>query len=432
MKTKIFILLSIFVSVAACYFYIPKTEFTFITLFGIQSIQFISMILLLKFLKEQKPSFLFWSILASGVLARAFIVSTDPIFENDFWRYMWDGRVFANGINPYLYIPEDPRLEHLDIYYRHLVGWKQYTTIYPPFSQIIFAITYFICPNSFLGLKFILLLFDLGIFLILFFWLKKLEPKSTHLSAIYFLNPLVLKEVANSAHLDTVPVFFSLLAFYLFYLNKKIVSTVVLGVATCSKLFPITLFPVLFKYSNKRLKLVSIFFATILVLYAPFMISGLNIFGGTSAFANYWEFNASIFSILDYVHDKFVSLFSLGEISFFKLDYLVKILTAGALLLWILRVLRNEDNSLLTQVTSILSAILILSPVVDPWYVLWILPFAILTHNIPWILFSLLVSISYSWFEYKDYFNVFKTIEYVLFFTSFYFLKKIKLPDWLK
>lgn len=432
MKTKIIILLSIITLSASCYFYIPKAQFTFITLFGIHSFQFILMILLLKFLKQQNHSFLFWSILTAGILVRALIVFTDPIFENDFWRYMWDGRVLANGINPYLYIPEDPKLDHLGIYYRHLVGWKQYTTIYPPFSQLQFALSHIIFPDSLLGLKFILLLFDLGIFLILFFWLKKLKPQSVHLSAVYFLNPLVLKEIANSAHLDTIPVFFSLLAFYFFYLNKKIFSVVALGIATCSKIFPLILFPILIKNSKYRLKLISVFLIVISALYFPFILSGLNIFGGTKAFANYWEFNASVFSILDYFHDKFVSIFSLGEILFFKLDYSVKILIAGILLMWSWRVLKIKSQHFLFQVTSILSAILILSPVVDPWYILWILPFAILTQNLPWILFSFLVSISYAWFEYKDYFNYFKALEYTLFFTSFLFLKKTKLPGWLE
>ncbi len=51
--------------------------------------------------------------LAGGALLQIVAVSYSPTTTDDFWRYLWDGKVQAAGIDPYRYTPLDPALAHL-------------------------------------------------------------------------------------------------------------------------------------------------------------------------------------------------------------------------------------------------------------------------------------------------------------------------------
>ena len=79
-------------------------------------------------------------ILGAALVARAMLLPVGPV-STDIYRYVWDGRVQAAGINPYRYIPADPALAHLrdaEIYPK--INRADYArTIYPPAAQIVFA-----------------------------------------------------------------------------------------------------------------------------------------------------------------------------------------------------------------------------------------------------------------------------------------------------
>jgi hypothetical protein len=75
------------------------------------------------------------------------------VLESDFYRYLWDGHVLAQGINPYLYAPHDPALDGVDTLYRVYIGWAQFRTIYPPVAQYLFALSSLVAPGSLLALK---------------------------------------------------------------------------------------------------------------------------------------------------------------------------------------------------------------------------------------------------------------------------------------
>src|SRR4051812_23190448 len=48
-----------------------------------------------------------------AVLLRAVQFCAAPSLSDDVFRFLWDGRVQAAGINPYLYPPDDPALAGL-------------------------------------------------------------------------------------------------------------------------------------------------------------------------------------------------------------------------------------------------------------------------------------------------------------------------------
>src|SRR5713101_5387226 len=82
-------------------------------------------------------------VLLFAGLFRVSIVFASPYLSDDIYRYVWDGRVQAAGINPYRYVPADERLQSLrdeEIYPK--INRRDYAhTIYPPIAEAIYFLT---------------------------------------------------------------------------------------------------------------------------------------------------------------------------------------------------------------------------------------------------------------------------------------------------
>lgn len=79
-------------------------------------------------------------ILATAVLLRVGALAAPVYLSDDIYRYIWDGRVEAAGINPYRYIPTDTHLAPLrDAAIFPNINRNNYApTIYPPVAQMLF------------------------------------------------------------------------------------------------------------------------------------------------------------------------------------------------------------------------------------------------------------------------------------------------------
>ena len=156
-------------------------------------------------------------VIVVGALLRAIMMTSTPMLETDFYRYMWDGAVLANGISPYRYSPEEAakpsdsvpivlqKLAHESGNVIAQVNHPELRTIYPPVAQVFFAAAYILGPWSMLSLRIVLAVFDAATFLLLLTVLRGLNL-STLFVVIYWWNPLVVKEIFNSAHMDVIAV----------------------------------------------------------------------------------------------------------------------------------------------------------------------------------------------------------------------------------
>jgi len=91
--------------------------------------------------KNYKKYNLFVIILVSAVI-RLLFIATDPILSDDVYRYLWDGKVFANGINPYAFAPSAQDLANLkDTTIFPLINFPDIPTVYPPVAQFIFFLS---------------------------------------------------------------------------------------------------------------------------------------------------------------------------------------------------------------------------------------------------------------------------------------------------
>jgi hypothetical protein len=183
---------------------------------------------------------LFKHLLIAGIVFRILLLFSVPNLSDDIYRFIWDGRLAANGINPFSHLPaEVMQMQPMTGITKELFGQlnsPNYYTIYPPVMQGIFWLAGKLFPVNVIGaiilMKCIIVMIELGTIFLLITLLKKLLlPK--HLSLLYVLNPLVVIELTGNVHFEGVMIFFVLLAFLLILQNKWQGSAVCLGLGNC-------------------------------------------------------------------------------------------------------------------------------------------------------------------------------------------------------
>jgi hypothetical protein len=72
-------------------------------------------------------------------------VLTPAYLQTDQYRYVWDGLNIVNGINPYRFSPADNPLFN-SFNWTSLINHPKLSTIYPPVSELLFAISTYLNP----------------------------------------------------------------------------------------------------------------------------------------------------------------------------------------------------------------------------------------------------------------------------------------------
>lgn len=208
-----------------------------------------------------------------AVLFRLSILFSPPYLSDDIYRYIWDGRVQAAGINPFRYIPAAPELAHLrdDAIYPRINRRDYAHTIYPPVAQIVFLLTTRI-SESVTWMKFTMIVFEA-----IAVWAIAQLLASFGLARerilFYAWHPLVIWEFAGSGHADAIAIAFIALAFLAWRRNAHLGAGVALACATLTKLIPLVLFPALLRQG--RWKVIVAFVATVGVGYLGYLSVGL-------------------------------------------------------------------------------------------------------------------------------------------------------------
>ncbi len=161
-------------------------------------------------------------IVLLAIIFRISLVPSEPtVLSKDMYRYIWDGRVQQNGINPYRYPPGADELENMrDDRIFPNINRQDYPTLYPAGAQVFFRIFHALVGDSVTGFKAIMVFFDTLTVLLL---MALLQNHGLNLSRIiiYAWNPLVIFEIAYSGHLEGLTVFLMVAALYLSTIHKK-------------------------------------------------------------------------------------------------------------------------------------------------------------------------------------------------------------------
>lgn len=282
-----------------------------------------------------------------------------PLFEDDFFRYLWDGYRFATAGTPYGSAPEaffvDPRVPAAFQSILDRINNPELPTIYAPTTQLVFLLGYWLQPGSVAALQIILI----GVDLLTIGLLVRLA--SAHNVLLYAWCPLVVKEIAFTAHPDGIGVCLILAAIVLARGGRWRSAAVCVGVAAAAKVFALLLAPLVLARARVGHWLLS--GLTLTALYAPFALSGGTDLASLRVFAREWEFNAALFGLLTTVVPRMDALVVLG------------VLFAACWAFYAAHYVRRGGQTV-PRGDWIYGAFFAVSPVINPWYLLWLLPFA--------------------------------------------------------
>ncbi|GIW09262.1 MAG: hypothetical protein KatS3mg061_0319 [Dehalococcoidia bacterium] len=208
-------------------------------------------------------------VFLGAVLFRALLLPAFPTSSDDMFRYIWDGRVQAHGINPYRYPPAAPELVALrDEAVWPFINRKQVPTIYPPAAQLAFLALWRVVPDSVVGTKAAFALVDVAVGAVLaraLVW----AGRSPLLALVYLWHPLPVVEFAHAGHLDPLAILPLVAALAARLRERPALSGVLLGLATLVKFYPALLLGAWWRWREWRLLLA--FGATVLLLYLPYL-----------------------------------------------------------------------------------------------------------------------------------------------------------------
>ncbi len=302
------------------------------------------------------------------------ILLTAPTLSDDVYRFVWDGRVQSAGINPYLYSPSDPALADLRDEQHARINHPAVRTIYPLLSETVFRFANRISETP-LGQKIAFATIDLGAIAALL-WLLALMGKPAAWAALYAWSPVSVVEFAGSGHNDSLMILFLVLALIAFERKKEGLTALSLAAATMSKWIPVIVVPWLIV--QRRWRALALYSAACAVMMIPFVTGVMNRIPSVPS-ASDWIFNASVYS---------------GVATVVTDATLRKILIAPVLILFSVWWARRQAN-LSRYLYGVTLVLLLLGPVVHPWYLSWILPYASVIGSVTCFVWAWAASLSY-------------------------------------
>lgn len=211
-----------------------------------------------------------------------------PMLSTDIYRYVWDGRVQAAGINPYRFMPADPALRPLRdaVIYPHINRSDTARTIYPPAAQIVFAATGWLW-SSVLAMKLAMVAFEaLAIAAVVILLRRAGLPPARVL--IYAWNPLTVWEFAGNGHIDAMAIGLIALAWLAAStLHRRwagAVTGAVLGLAILCKFLPAAICPAFWRRWDWRM--VAAAAVVIAAFYSVYLGVGWGVLGYLPGYAN--------------------------------------------------------------------------------------------------------------------------------------------------
>lgn len=303
---------------------------------------------------------------ALPVVFRLLMLTTEPTLSDDVYRYLWDGHLVAEGVNPYSFAINASELDPFEISARRLANNETLSSPYLPAAHGLFGLSAALLPSDPLTMQLVMTLFDLASAAIVVRLLALAELPSRRV-LLYLWNPLIIIETAHAAHLDAFMIFL-VLAALLAGLSKPARSTspVLLALAVLTRPIPGLLTPVLWWRWGWRGRIA--FAVTGMALVVPFGFgpsgfglsgesSGTGVFGSARVYGQEFRFNAVVATWLE-------------DLTGATVARVVTAAVMGGVLLITLRRAKAADSArdLLRLGTLPLMAYVLLTPVLHPWY----------------------------------------------------------------
>jgi hypothetical protein len=378
--------------------------------------------LVLRFRKSTTPAATIITVsvvLIFGAWFRETLVTQPPYLSSDVYRYVWDGRVQAAGINPYRYLPSAPELTHLrdDEIYPYINRREFAQTIYPPFAQMVFLGAQVVADRGVYGFKLAMVFFDAAAVAAIILALLKLGIDPARV-ILFAWHPLVIWESAHSGHLDSVVVACISAAVLSRVAGKPVATGIALALATLTKFYPALLLPIFALkpaaetdsavapgpvrglISRLDFRTFAAFVIVVVVAYLPYLTVGRGVIGYLPGY---------------FIEEGFVetgSRYFLLALARIALPVPAWVYTAVALIvlgLVVLGMMLSKSRDPLRTFRHSAVLIVLFATLSTPrysWYLAWLVPFLCFVPSIGWLYLSGAAVLLYLLWLTLDYPNV--------------------------
>jgi alpha-1,6-mannosyltransferase len=331
-------------------------------------------------------------VLLTGLAMRLVMIPSMPALESDFYRYLWDGAVTANGHNPYALAPGSARTVAAPAAIRQLavegtlvldrINHPDLKTIYPPVAQAAFALSYWIEPWSMRAWRLVCLAGECASVVLLLVLLGAVGRSPLWVS-LYWLNPLVVKELMNAGHMEAVVLPFVLGAITLVAISRPVLASASLGLAIGAKLWPAMLVPLVLRpllSSPSRLLMALLVLSGMAVAWVvPPYLGGFGADSGFVAYASRWQANGALFQMLKQLESGLFAAAGWTGWPAGSSGLAVRLICAtivAAVALLLARTPARNTFDFIQRAFVVVLLLFLLSPAQFPWYATWVLIFA--------------------------------------------------------
>ncbi|MDN6279672.1 MAG: polyprenol phosphomannose-dependent alpha 1,6 mannosyltransferase MptB [Psychroflexus sp.] len=363
-------------------------------------------------------------LISLAVLIRLLFIKHSPALSQDFYRFIWDGMLTSEGLNPYLALPKNfletqqianPEFGRLLVEKMGSLSASNHTN-YPPLAQLIYRMSYSISKDvisvHLLFLRGVNWLAEIGI--AFYFWkICRLLKLKKYLVFFVLLNPLVILEITGNLHFEAVMLFF-FVAFlhHLLRNSSPVLISIFLACAVLAKLIPLIVCPLILTYQfwpqqnrrnfKKSFKIIALTGLFITLGFLSFIDK--NLLTAYQSSLSLWfqkfEFNASFYYLFREIGYGLVGYNAIGIIG--------KTLALSIFCLVIFTSLYKYQNNkgihFLQRLVYILSIYLLLSTTIHPWYLILPLSVSLLINHKMYLVWSGVVILSY-YAYHKAYFE---------------------------
>jgi alpha-1,6-mannosyltransferase len=314
-----------------------------------------------------------------AVAMRLVVVTEQPFLSTDIYRYVWDGRVQAAGVNPYAFVPADEALKSLRdaAIYPNINRADYAVTAYPPLAQMFFlAVTR--VSETLIAMRLAMVACEIAVIAVLIDLLRRIRLPTPAVVA-WAWHPLVIWEIANNGHADALMVALLMMGVWLLVHSRRIAGAVAVALAALVKPYAVVVLPAFWRPWDWRVPAAAI--AAAILCYLPYAGAGSGVLGfvTTSGYLSEEGFtDGSGYWLVAMVRA------AVGNIPGLTITYLLFGVTAmGSLAL---RAISREDQTpqeMLSHISTLLmAALFILSPNYS-WYMLAVVPFIVLGGGAP-------------------------------------------------
>ena len=359
--------------------------------------------------------------IAIAMVFRVVFLFSIPTLSDDFYRYLWDGQLVVDGVNPFDFRPSE--LIEQGVYQSSILFGKMnspnFYSVYPPTNQFFFTVSAWLGQGDWRVMLFVLkvfvLLLEFGTLLIIS-KISKFLGKGLKPLIIYGFNPLVIAEFSGNVHSEVIMLFFVALFVYLLLLKKWIGSAISLAFAICSKLIPVLLIPLLVsKLGWKKAIQFGVVTASCCLLMFSFLYNNTflpHLIESLQLYFKHFEFNGLLYLGAKYIDGYWFS----GTKLLIKLISLI-------LLCWVYLKSKREIHGIFQEAILLFTIYFMFSSTVHPWYIAALVFYAAFSEWKFVLVWTFLIVLSYKAYE-TDPNQSFVTLMIVEYAIALFFLLK--------